>query len=406
MLAQNVENEYAKTVLNDVENLTEEKIDELLNKFMKDFKEGSLEKEGWRTYLSAYTVSKAALNAYTRLLANKYPDFLVNSLCPGYVKTDINCNTGFLTPLEGAQSAVRLALLPQSGPSGANKGIGFEICKQLSSKGVVVVLTSRDEKRGLEAVEKLKESEGLSDYVIFHQLDVTDPASIASLADFIKTHFGKLDILVNNAGIPGAMGNADAFVRAVQITGDWPEGEHVNWKELATQTFETAEECLNTNYYGAKRMVEALAPLLQLSDSARIVNISSFLGLLERIPNEKVKGALSNVESLTEEQIDEILNKLLKDVKEGSEEKEGWPSYLSAYSLSKAAMNAYTRILAKKNPTFLVNCVCPGFVKTDINCNTGPLTVAQGADGPVKLALLPYGGSSGLFFRKDQVSCF
>ncbi|KAK1558393.1 hypothetical protein Q3G72_001872 [Acer saccharum] len=292
--------------------------------------------------------------------------------------------------------------------TGGNKGIGFEICKQLALKEITVVLTARDAKRGLDSVEKLiKECGFSSDILVFHQLDVTDSASVASLADFIKTKFGKLDILVNNAGILGAMGNADAFVRAVQITGDWPEGEHVNWKELVTQTFETAEECLNTNYYGAKRMVEALAPLLQLSNSARIVNISSFLGLLERIPNEKVKGALSNVESLTEEKIDEILNKLLKDVKEGSVEKEGWPSYLSAYSLSKAAMNAYTRILAKKNPTFLVNCVCPGFVKTDINCNAGPLTVAQGAEGPVKLALLPYvGGSSGLFFRKDQVSCF
>ena len=60
-----------------------------------------------------------------------------------------------------------------------------------------MVLTSRDEKRGLEAVDKLKES-GLSDLVLFHQLDVTDPASIASLADFIKATFGKLDILVSS----------------------------------------------------------------------------------------------------------------------------------------------------------------------------------------------------------------
>ncbi|KAK9273665.1 hypothetical protein L1049_018475 [Liquidambar formosana] len=79
--------------------------------------------------------------------------------------------------------------------TGANKGIGLEICRQLASNGVMVVLTARDEKRGIEAVEKLKAS-GLSDHVVFHQLDVGEPDSIASLADFIKTQFGKLDILV------------------------------------------------------------------------------------------------------------------------------------------------------------------------------------------------------------------
>lgn len=80
--------------------------------------------------------------------------------------------------------------------TGANKGIDFEICKQLALQGITVVLTARDEKRGLEAVEKLKEINNLSGFLLFHQLDVTDPLSIASLADFIKTHFGKLDILV------------------------------------------------------------------------------------------------------------------------------------------------------------------------------------------------------------------
>ena len=104
-------------MLSDIESLTEEKIDEFLNKFMKDFKEGSLEKQGWQPYLSTYTVSKATLNAYTRLLANKYPDFLVNSVCPGHVKTDIICNTGLFTSPEGAQPVVRLALLPQNGGS-------------------------------------------------------------------------------------------------------------------------------------------------------------------------------------------------------------------------------------------------------------------------------------------------
>ena len=78
--------------------------------------------------------------------------------------------------------------------TGANKGIGLGICRELAANGVTVVLTARDEKRGVEAVESLKGS-GISN-VVFHQLDVGQPASIASLADFIKTQFGKLDILV------------------------------------------------------------------------------------------------------------------------------------------------------------------------------------------------------------------
>lgn len=78
--------------------------------------------------------------------------------------------------------------------TGANKGIGFEICRQLASNGIFVVLTARDEKRGIEAVEKLKASG--CDGVVFRQLDVADSASIQSFADFIRNHYGKLDILV------------------------------------------------------------------------------------------------------------------------------------------------------------------------------------------------------------------
>lgn len=82
--------------------------------------------------------------------------------------------------------------------TGANKGIGLEICRQMASSGVVVVLTSRDEKRGAEAVHKLVKESGLSDSVVYHQLDVTDPASVSALVDFVRSRFGKLDILVSN----------------------------------------------------------------------------------------------------------------------------------------------------------------------------------------------------------------
>jgi (+)-neomenthol dehydrogenase len=80
--------------------------------------------------------------------------------------------------------------------TGANKGIGYGICKKLASSGVVVLLTARNEERGLKAIETLKKEFNLSDFVIFHQLDVDDPASVATLVSFIKTMFGKLDILV------------------------------------------------------------------------------------------------------------------------------------------------------------------------------------------------------------------
>ncbi|PHT24493.1 (+)-neomenthol dehydrogenase [Capsicum baccatum] len=82
--------------------------------------------------------------------------------------------------------------------TGGNKGIGYETCRQLASKGVVVVLTSRDEKKGIEAIERLKEESNFTDeHILFHQLDIMDPASISSLVNFIKTKFGRLDILVS-----------------------------------------------------------------------------------------------------------------------------------------------------------------------------------------------------------------
>ncbi|XP_022733902.1 (+)-neomenthol dehydrogenase-like [Durio zibethinus] len=285
--------------------------------------------------------------------------------------------------------------------TGANKGIGLEICKQLASKGIMVALTARDEKRGLEAVEKLKEF-GLSDNVVFHQLDVADPDSVASLVEFIKTQFGKLDILVNNAGIVGIEADVDALKAA-----GFPEPEtQMNWTRLLIQTPELSEECLKTNYYGAKRMTESIIPFLQLSESPRIVNVSSSMGQLKRVSNEWAKAVLSDAEKLTEQKVDEVLSEYKKDFEEGSLESKGWPAFMSTYTLSKAAMNAYTRILAKKYPNFCINCVCPGFVKTDINFNSGILTIEEGAEGPVRLALLPNDGPSGLFFFRMEESEF
>nr|POE54803.1 (+)-neomenthol dehydrogenase [Quercus suber] len=263
--------------------------------------------------------------------------------------------------------------------TGSNKGIGLETVRQLASKGVKVVLTARDEKKGLEAVQKLKDS-GLSDLVIFHQLDVANPGSIASLADFIKTQFGRLDILVQER--PSTV------------------------PKKSTQTYESVKECVETNYDGAIRTTEALIPLLQLSDSPRIVNVASSASkFVVDIPNELARGVFTDPKNLTEENVEEVLSEFLKDFKEGSLETKGW-GHSSAYVLSKAALNAYTKILANRYPSFCINCVCPGLVKTDINWNTSKVPVEEGAAHPVRLALLPKGGPSGLFFVQQEVSPF
>ncbi|KAK2407139.1 neomenthol dehydrogenase [Trifolium repens] len=288
--------------------------------------------------------------------------------------------------------------------TGANKGIGFEIVRQLASAGIKVVLTARDEKRGLQALETFKAT-ALSDFVVFHQLDVANASSVATLADFVKSQFGKLDILVNNAGISGIEINDNDLLTSAIITS----GQALSDDELrraTTQTYELAKECIQINYYGAKTTFEYLLPLLQLSDSPRVVNVSSFLGKIENVSNEWAKGVFSDVDNFTEERIDEVLKELIKDFEEGSLETKGWPRFAPAYVVTKASMNAYTRIIAKKYPTFCINCVCPGYVKTDITANTGFFTVEEGASNPVRLALLPNGSPSGLFYFRNGVSSF
>ncbi|XP_065864693.1 (+)-neomenthol dehydrogenase-like [Euphorbia lathyris] len=284
--------------------------------------------------------------------------------------------------------------------TGANKGIGFAVCKQLASNGIVVILTARDEKRGLEAVQKLKDA-GLSDYVVFHQLDVADSASIDVLADFIKSQFGKLDILVNNAGVSGVKVKSEA----PKDVDPSKEGG-VKWYDMLNERYEVPEECFSINYYGAKTMIQKLIPLLQLSDSPRIVNVSSGAGKMEYLLNEWAIKVLQDDNSLSDEKIDEVLKQYLEDFKDGSLETKGWPADLSSFKLSKASINAYTRIIAKKFPTFRINCLCPGYVKTDINLNTGVLSVEEGAESVVRLALLSDDGPSGSFFDQKVESSF
>nr|GEX12549.1 (+)-neomenthol dehydrogenase-like [Tanacetum cinerariifolium] len=275
--------------------------------------------------------------------------------------------------------------------TGSNKGIGLEVCKQLASKGVMVVLTARDENKGIKAMKTLK------DYyicrpenLVFHQLDVLDPTSISCLVDFVKTKYGKLDILVNNAGILGL----SVDINALEASKNSENSGYIKWGKVSTQPYDLGEECITTNYYGAKRMAEAFMPLLSLSDSPRIVNVSSSSGKLEYVINEWACNILNDTKALNEERIDKVLEVFLKDWQEDSLKTKSWPSFLSAYTLSKAAMNAYTRLVAKKHPNVFINSVCPGYVKTSLNFFRGHLSVEEGAHSVVKLVLLPMDGQS------------
>ncbi|MCL7052199.1 hypothetical protein MKW94_014538 [Papaver nudicaule] len=195
----------------------------------------------------------------------------------------------------------------------------------------------------------------------------------------------------------------------VQALGEFQVDHHEekpNFKQVITETYELAEECMQTNYYGVKSVTKALLPLLQLSDSPRIVNVSSAMGKLKFISNEKALEMLSDGDRLTEERVDECVDMFFKDFKEDLFETKGWPSYLPAYTISKVCLNAFTRILAREYPTFRINCVSPGWVKTDICFNSGVLTTVEGAERVVNLSLLPDNGPSGLYFTNREVTPF
>lgn len=286
--------------------------------------------------------------------------------------------------------------------TGGNKGVGLEICRQLADE-VLVVLTARDEKRGVDAVAELHSS-GLPD-VVFHQLDVTDPASIASLANFIDAKFGKLDILVNNAGIPSTMVDKELFW-SLDLPAEIIDKKDKKSDVVVTQSFEGARKCLETNYYGAKHVTQALLTLLLKSSSPRIVNITSKLGQLQNVQDGSARKILSDIDGLTEELVDGVVSEYLNDAKDQeSLEKKGWSSNVTGYIVSKAALNAYTRIIAKKYPSICANVVSPGFVATDMTYFQGASTV-EGAKGPVRVALMFDGGPSGRYFWTTQESTF
>jgi (+)-neomenthol dehydrogenase len=116
---QQLKDEELKKELDDIERLTEERLDEMLATYLKDFEAGALAARGWPTNFSAYKVGAVAMNAYARITARMHPELRVNCANPGYVRTDMSVYSGSLTPAEGASNLLKVALLPEGGPTGS-----------------------------------------------------------------------------------------------------------------------------------------------------------------------------------------------------------------------------------------------------------------------------------------------
>jgi (+)-neomenthol dehydrogenase len=123
------------------------------------------------------------------------------------------------------------------------------------------------------------------------------------------------------------------------------------------------------------------------------------------VSNEKLRKELMNIDDLTVERIEDLAKSFLKSVEDNTLEENKWTPQYQTYSVSKILMNAYTRVLANSYPSVTINCVHPGHIKTDLNFNTGPQTVSEGAAGPVMVALAE-GGLTGQFYDQTQISTF
>jgi NAD(P)-dependent dehydrogenase (short-subunit alcohol dehydrogenase family) len=229
--------------------------------------------------------------------------------------------------------------------TGSNRGIGFEIVKQLAMKKIEVILTSRNSDNGEAAVRKLAR-DGVKK-VVAMELDVTNQVSADNLLDKVEKTFGRLDILVNNA--------------AILIDREEVAASNAN--------LESVKATLETNLIGAWRMCKAFVPLMKKNGYGRIVNVSSGSGEFEYMATSG--------------------------------------GYWPAYSVSKASLNALTVMLASelKGTNILVNAVCPGWVRTDMGGSNATRSVEEGADTPVWLATLADGGPTGHnYYDKKQIS--
>lgn len=153
--------------------------------------------------------------------------------------------------------------------TGANKGIGFEICRQLGRESIRVILTSRDEKKGHAAVEKLH-AEGFD--IHYHTLDVTSPESIESIYEYVRDEFNRLDILVNNAGV-------------------YIDNRH----SLLKMDYEIYKTSMVTNADGPLLLTQTFVPLMRKHNYGRIVNISSGIGELSELSSRWPAYRLSKI---------------------------------------------------------------------------------------------------------------
>jgi NAD(P)-dependent dehydrogenase (short-subunit alcohol dehydrogenase family) len=233
----------------------------------------------------------------------------------------------------------RIALI-----TGANRGIGLEIARQLGCRGLTVILGARDLERGTFAAGRLMD-EGFDAESV--QLDVTQEASIAAAAMGVAARHARLDVLVNNAGIV-----LDRGVKPSEVS-------------LATlrATYET-------NVFGAVVVTQSFLPLLRRSPAGRVVNVSSELASLAQNRNPQFEFA--HIKQL-------------------------------AYNSSKTALNAVTVQLAHelRDTPIKVNAADPGYTATDFNGHKGTQRVEEGARAIVLLALLPDYGPTGGFFNAD-----
>jgi NAD(P)-dependent dehydrogenase (short-subunit alcohol dehydrogenase family) len=239
--------------------------------------------------------------------------------------------------------------------TGANQGIGLQIAKDLVAHGFMVLVGSRNLERGEAAAREV----GPDAHAL--QLDVTDQASIAAVAERTRKEFGRLDVLINNAAISNTR----------RLPGMSVE-EYSKSTRPSNVSLDEIRAVFETNVFGVVAVTQALLPLLHEAPAARIVNVSSGAGSLTRNADPAHPGR-----SL----------------------------FGPVYPASKTALNAMTLAMAieLESTGIKVNACSPGFVKTNLNNYAGTLTVEEGAREPVRLALLGPDGPTGTFTRTDGV---
>lgn len=263
-------------------------------------------------------------------------------------------------------SASRVAVV-----TGSNKGIGYAIVKALcqqSADNTIVYITARNTELGQQAIDSLSKelNEKERAKLRLHQLDITDMASIRQLRDHLQHTYGGVDVLVNNAGF--AFKNAATEPMSVQA--------HIT---------------IGINYRGTRAVCEQLFPLLR--PHARVVSVCSQAGIVnDRRYSLELRRKLADPK-LTIDDIDRFVDEFIRLTQTDEHQSGGYPN--STYCVSKAAEIAMTMIqhremTAKRpNDDIIINACCPGYVSTDMTSHKGTLTIEEGAETPVYLALLP-----------------